>query len=173
MTYKEAKPLLNHGSLIRVIKSNVYCPETELYIEDLVNDLGKDFDGHSWAIGEDDEILIIEPAVTPPLESKNQVESFPVSYSGDFITSDWIHPLITRGSLLEEKEQPMNVIQAIKAKLSPVDRILVRNGYLNSNGTRTSMYDEELKKVAIAKLIEAEDTSDFRKELAKELKEND
>jgi len=62
-----------------------------------------------------------------------------------------------------------NVIKSVKAKLSPVDRKLVKNGFLTSSGKRTGEYNEELQEIAINKLIDAEDTKEFRAELAKSL----
>ncbi len=85
-------------------------------------------------------------------------------------------PLIKPDSLprlFKRKESTMNsIFQAIKAKLSPVDKTLVKHNYLNSDGTRSSMYDEQLQQIAMRKLIDAEDTADFRAELAAELKED-
>lgn len=102
-----------------------------------------------------------------------QLESY--TYSGDYKPFSVQESIVTLiNSSTEVKEKPMNsIFQAIKAKLSPTDRVLVKNGYLNSDGSRTSMYESELLKVANQKLIEAEDTADFRKALAKELKEDD
>ena len=62
-----------------------------------------------------------------------------------------------------------NVIKSVKAKLSPVDRKLVKNGFLTSSGKRTGEYNEELQEIVINKLIDAEDTKEFRAELAKSL----
>lgn len=62
-----------------------------------------------------------------------------------------------------------NIFQAIKAKLNPTDRELVKHGYLNADGTRTGMYEMQLKEMADKKMVDAEDTKEFRKELAKEL----
>jgi hypothetical protein len=73
-----------------------------------------------------------------------------------------------------KKEKTMNnVFQAIKAKLSPTDRTLVKHGYLNSDGSRTESYESQLKEQEIKELIEAQDTSTFRKELAEELREDE
>lgn len=75
--------------------------------------------------------------------------------------------------LFKRKESKMNsIIKSIQAKLNPVDRTLVKHGYLNSNGTRTGMYEDQLREMAIEKLIVAEDTEEFRKELATELEKN-
>ena len=63
-----------------------------------------------------------------------------------------------------------SIFKSIKAKLSPTDRVLVKHDYLNPDGTRTSRYEDNLREVALNKLIEAEDTAEFRAELAKELK---
>lgn len=74
----------------------------------------------------------------------------------------------------KRKESKMNsVIQSLQAKLKPTDKTLVKHGYLNSDGTRTGMYEDQLREMAIKKLIDAEDTKEFRAELASELKEDD
>lgn len=76
--------------------------------------------------------------------------------------------------LFKRKESKMNnIFQAIKAKMSPTDRTLVKHGYLNSDGTRSSMYEDQLREMAIKKLMDAEDTADFRAELASELKQDE
>jgi hypothetical protein len=72
----------------------------------------------------------------------------------------------------ETKGTSMSIIKSIKTKLPTNDRILMKHGYLDEKGNRTSMYESELKSVAMQKLIDAEDTTAFRKELAEALKED-
>lgn len=77
-----------------------------------------------------------------------------------------------KSKLFNRKESKMNsLIQSIKAKLSPVDKKLVKAGYLNPDGTQTDMYIQELKELAIRKLVDAEDTKEFRKEIADAIKD--
>lgn len=75
--------------------------------------------------------------------------------------------------LAPRKESKMSVIKALKAKLSPTDRTLVRHGYLTNTGERTSTYESELRDAVMSRLIEEEDTKEFRDELARALKEED
>ncbi len=97
-----------------------------------------------------------------------------------YVSSDLPYKLIDFGyaepkpRLFNRKKTIMNsVIQAIKAKLSSTDKVLVKHGYLHPDGSRTSMYENQLQELAMKKLIDAEDTSVFRKELAEELSESE
>lgn len=93
--------------------------------------------------------------------------SFEASYTANPILTKPLKSFKRKESIME------SVFAAIKAKLSPTDRMLVKHGYLNSDGTRTSNYESQLKEMAMKKLLEAEDTKEFRDELAAELKEQD
>ena len=92
---------------------------------------------------------------------------------GDSLPNDClINPQINEPQAQKENNQ-MSVIKMIKAKFSPVDKILVKHGYLTDKGERTSMYEQELKDAAIADLIEAQDTKTFRQELSEALSNED
>lgn len=75
-------------------------------------------------------------------------------------------------SFNRKKTTMHSIFESVKAKLSPTDRTLVGAGYLNSDGTLTESYKENLKEMALQRLINAEDTAAFRKELAAEINAN-
>lgn len=85
------------------------------------------------------------------------------------IQEDSIKSVPISETLKTIKNKTMNIIKAIKTQLSATDRALVKHGYLTDTGERTSKYSDELKEVAINKLIAQEDTATFRDELAAEL----
>lgn len=67
----------------------------------------------------------------------------------------------------------MSLVKAIKARVSPTDRTLAKHGYLDGRGERTSQYEDELWQAIRERMIDAEDTAEFRKELAAGLRDED
>lgn len=172
------------GRIIEVRTTDV-CVEYEQRIDGHDGD-GTGRFGYCWYSSPTD-LEKLEEVSTDESVTVNKSAAFPFTLPESVFDYKPIFPtlferyrpfLFENGAIINEpmaqkETTQMQVIKAIKAKLSPVDRTLVKNGYLTSTGERTGKYDSELWESIQAELIAEADTKEFRKELAAALSDEE
>lgn len=99
----------------------------------------------------------------------------PLYYYGDWKYGTTPPPLLTK----RKDTKFMSLVKTLKSKLSADDRTLHRHNYIDGKGNRSRCFEDELKAVAIERLVDEEDTPEFRTKLAaalnkeKEVEEED